>query len=49
LDGGHESSLSIVYMQNVWNHKEKNNVFIPLNSSGRSLTAGDVIAYFSFI
>jgi len=47
--GGHGSSLSIVYMQNVWNHKEKNNAFIPLNDSGRSLKTGDVIAYFPFI
>jgi hypothetical protein len=36
-------------MQNVWNHKEKSNAFIPLNGSGGSLKAGDVIAYFSFI
>jgi len=32
-----------------WNHKEKRDAFIPLNGSGRSLTAGDVIAYFPFI
>jgi len=49
LDGGHERSLSIVYMQNVWKHKEKNDDFIPLNSRGRSLTAEDVVAYFPFI
>jgi len=36
-------------MQNVWNQKEKSNAFIPLNDSGRSLTAEDVIAYFPFI
>jgi len=49
LDGGHGSSLSIVYMQKVWNHKEKSYAFIPLNGNGRSLTAWDVIAYFPFI
>jgi len=31
------------------NHNEKSDAFIPLNGSGRSLTAGDVIAYFPFI
>jgi len=36
-------------MQNVWNRKEKSNAFIPLNGSGKSLTVGDVIAYFPFI
>jgi Na+-translocating ferredoxin:NAD+ oxidoreductase RnfA subunit len=46
---GHGSSLSIVYMQNVWNHKKKSDAFIPLNGSGMSLTAENVIAYFPFI
>jgi len=29
--------------------KKKNDAFIPLNGSGRSLTTRDVIAYFPFI